>query len=70
MMEIPIPKSESIQTSGVKSVSVLGATGSVGCNTLDLIARHPEKFQIVALTGNHNVELLAEQARRRSGRPL
>ena len=63
MMEIPIPKSESIQTSGVKSVSVLGATGSVGCNTLDLIARHPEKFQIVALTGNHNVELLAEQAR-------
>ena len=63
MMEISVPKSESTQTFEMKSVSVLGATGSVGCNTLDLIARHPEKFQIIALTGNRNVELLAEQAR-------
>tara|TARA_B100000214_G_scaffold366721_1_gene336028 strand:+ start:487 stop:1695 length:1209 start_codon:yes stop_codon:yes gene_type:complete len=47
-----------------KSVSVLGSTGSVGCNTLDLMARHPDKFKAVAISGNRNVELLAEQARK------
>ena len=46
-----------------KLVSVLGSTGSVGCNTLDLMARHPDKFKAVAISGNRNVELLAEQAR-------
>jgi len=43
-------------------VSVLGSTGSVGCNTLDLIARNPAKFEVVALTANRNVERLAAQA--------
>ena len=47
----------------MRRVSVLGATGSVGVNTLDLIARRPEDFQVVALTGGANVELLARQAR-------
>ncbi len=48
----------------MRRVSVLGATGSIGQNTLDLIARRPGDFQVVALTGGHNVENLAEQARR------
>jgi 1-deoxy-D-xylulose-5-phosphate reductoisomerase len=43
-------------------VSVLGATGSVGLNTLDLISRTPEAFEVVALTANRNVETLAELA--------
>ncbi len=47
-----------------KSVSVLGSTGSIGCNTLDLIARNRDRFDVVALTGNRNAELLAEQARK------
>ncbi|MDA0997189.1 MAG: 1-deoxy-D-xylulose-5-phosphate reductoisomerase [Proteobacteria bacterium] len=47
----------------VRSVSVLGSTGSVGCNTLDLIARHPEKFSVKALTANRNAALLADQAK-------
>mgnify|MGYP000069992736 CR=1 FL=1 len=47
-----------------RSVTVLGSTGSVGCNTLDLIERSPEHFQVKALTANTNVTLLAEQARR------
>jgi 1-deoxy-D-xylulose-5-phosphate reductoisomerase len=47
-----------------RSVTVLGATGSVGCNTIDLISRQPDAFSVVALTGNRNVALLAEQARR------
>jgi len=47
-----------------KSVTVLGSTGSVGCNTIDLIERSPEKFTVRALTANRNVTLLADQARR------
>ncbi len=48
----------------VRSVTVLGSTGSIGCNTLDLIGRAPERFRVEALTGNANVELLIEQAKR------
>jgi len=46
----------------VKSVSILGATGTIGQNTLDLIRRNNEKFQVIALTGNQNIQLLAKQA--------
>jgi 1-deoxy-D-xylulose-5-phosphate reductoisomerase len=46
-----------------RSVTVLGATGSVGCNTVDLLARNRDRFRVVALTANSNVGLLAEQAR-------
>jgi 1-deoxy-D-xylulose-5-phosphate reductoisomerase len=46
-----------------RSITVLGATGSIGCNTLDLVARHRERFAVEALTGNRNVERLAAQAR-------
>ena len=46
-----------------RSVTILGSTGSVGCNTIDLLARRPEAFSIEALTANRNVALLVEQAR-------
>ena len=46
-----------------RSLTVLGSTGSVGCNTLDLVARAPERFEVEALTAGRNVALLAEQAR-------
>ena len=46
----------------MRRVSVLGATGSIGQNTLDLIARAPEAYQVVALTGGRNVVQLAEDA--------
>ena len=49
---------------GPRSVTILGSTGSVGCNTVELIERHPNAFVIEALTANRNVALLAEQARR------
>ena len=45
-----------------RRVSVLGSTGSIGCNTLDILGRHPESFEIEALTANRNVERLIEQA--------
>lgn len=43
-------------------LSILGATGSVGASTLDLVARNPARFQIVALTGHRNVAELARLA--------
>jgi len=42
-------------------VAVLGSTGSIGQSTLDVLARHPDRFRIVALAANRNVERLVEQ---------
>ncbi|NRA98227.1 MAG: 1-deoxy-D-xylulose-5-phosphate reductoisomerase [Rhodobacteraceae bacterium] len=47
-----------------KRVSILGATGSIGCNTIDLIEADPDAFDIVALTAGSNVARLADQAQR------
>ncbi len=43
------------------NVTVLGATGSIGVSTLDVIARHPDRFVPFALTANDNVEKLFQQ---------
>ena len=48
----------------VRAVTILGSTGSVGRNTLDLVSRNPGRYAIEALTANTNEALLAEQARR------
>lgn len=48
----------------MKSVTILGATGSVGTSTLDLIERTPDAFRVVALTANCDVAKLAAAARR------
>ena len=42
-------------------VTVLGSTGSVGVNTLDVIARHPDRFEVFALTASTKVDLMLEQ---------
>jgi 1-deoxy-D-xylulose-5-phosphate reductoisomerase len=44
-------------------LTVLGATGSVGVNTLDVVGRNPGRFRVVALTGCHNWRLMLEQCR-------
>ena len=51
-----------------RRVTILGSTGSVGCNTLDLIERRRDEFDIEALTAYQNVEKLADQARRLGSR--
>ncbi len=48
----------------VKTISVLGSTGSVGSQTLDIVAENPENFHIRALVGGNNVLVLAAQARK------
>ncbi|WP_420012200.1 1-deoxy-D-xylulose-5-phosphate reductoisomerase [Tateyamaria sp.] len=45
-----------------RRVSIFGATGSIGQNTIDLIARDPEAYDVVALTGASNIEVLAHDA--------
>ncbi len=50
------------QSEGVKRVSVLGATGSIGTSTLDLIGRHPQAFEVVAVTAHSNAAQLARLA--------
>jgi 1-deoxy-D-xylulose-5-phosphate reductoisomerase len=47
-----------------KRITILGATGSVGRTTLDLVADHPDQFRIVALTANRDATALAAAARR------
>ena len=45
-------------------VCILGSTGSIGENTLDVLARHPERYRVVALTAHRNIEKLAAQCLR------
>jgi len=47
-----------------RRITILGSTGSVGCNTVDLIERNPKAYRVEALTARDNVEALADQARR------
>ena len=46
----------------MRRISIFGATGSIGESTLDLIGRGRDTFDVVALTGGHNIARLAEQA--------
>ena len=48
----------------MKKISILGSTGSIGVNTLDVVERNPESFQVLALSAGSNVELFAEQIRK------
>ena len=52
----------------MKLLTVLGSTGSIGMSTLDVVARHPNRFKIVALTANTQVDRMLEQCRKFSPR--
>ena len=58
----------SVEAVKVRTVSILGATGSIGQNTIDLIARDPAAFAVEALTGARNIEQLARDAIRLDAR--
>jgi len=45
----------------MKGICILGATGSIGVNTLDVIARHPDKYKIIALSANRQTDRMFEQ---------
>jgi 1-deoxy-D-xylulose-5-phosphate reductoisomerase len=51
-------------TRTIQNVTILGSTGSIGVSTLDVLARHPDRYRVFALSGHRQVERLAEQCRR------
>jgi 1-deoxy-D-xylulose-5-phosphate reductoisomerase len=46
-----------------KQICILGSTGSIGTQALDVIRQHSDRYEVYCLTANHSVEKLAEQAR-------
>ena len=48
----------------VKSLAILGSTGSIGRSTLDVVRQHPGRFRVVALAAQSNHDVLVEQYRR------
>jgi 1-deoxy-D-xylulose-5-phosphate reductoisomerase len=46
----------------MRTITVLGATGSIGQNTIDVITRHPDKFRVFAITGHANLKALVQLA--------
>jgi len=50
----------------VKAIAVLGSTGSIGTQTLEIVEDFPERFRVVALTAGNNLDLLIDQIRRHS----
>jgi 1-deoxy-D-xylulose-5-phosphate reductoisomerase len=47
----------------MKAISILGSTGSIGTQTLDIVAQYPEQFRVVGLAAGNNVEMLVRQIR-------
>ena len=47
----------------MKNIGILGSTGSVGRQSLEVIRKHPDKFNIIFLSANQNVDLLIEQSK-------
>lgn len=45
----------------MKNITILGSTGSIGVSTLDIVAAHPERFRVVAMTAGKNLELFVRQ---------
>lgn len=45
-----------------KKITILGSTGTIGQNTVELILAHQDKFEVITITGNNNFKLLAQQA--------
>jgi 1-deoxy-D-xylulose-5-phosphate reductoisomerase len=52
------------------NLAILGATGSIGASTLDVVARHPGRYRVFALTANRSAEQLAGLCRRHRPRAV
>jgi hypothetical protein len=55
---------EVVKRNGPKPISLIGSTGSIGTQTLDIVAENPDRFKVVALAAGSNVTLLADQVKR------
>lgn len=61
--QITNPKSRSLN-SKKKNIAILGSTGSIGTQALEVVAAHPDEFQVEVLTAQNNADLLIEQAKK------
>ncbi len=52
-----------LNTGAMQNVTILGATGSIGVSTLDVLARHPQRYAVYALSAHTRVDVLAAQCR-------
>ncbi|XP_010483991.1 PREDICTED: 1-deoxy-D-xylulose 5-phosphate reductoisomerase, chloroplastic-like [Camelina sativa] len=59
-----VPEAPRQSWDGPKPISIVGSTGSIGTQTLGIVAENPDKFRVVALAAGSNVTLLADQVRR------
>jgi 1-deoxy-D-xylulose-5-phosphate reductoisomerase len=62
-MTVTLARAKLVPGLGLKSITILGATGSIGTSTIDLIKREPERYRVVALTARKNAAVLARLAR-------
>src|ERR1700752_403002 len=62
MSAVPL-RNNKAAASAVRAVTVLGATGSIGDSTMDLLRASPDRYRVGGLTANNNVEALAKLAR-------
>ena len=63
---VPAPRApKHAPGSGPKPISLIGSTGSIGTQTLDIVAEFPDQYKIVALSAGGNVALLADQVRKK-----
>ena len=53
----------------MKRISILGSTGSIGKQTLDVVRQHKDKFEVVAISANSSVDLLLEQIKNAREKP-
>src|ERR1700755_2390797 len=60
MSAVPLRNNKIAASAGTRSVTVLGATGSIGDSTMDLLRAAPGRYRVEALTGNANVQALAQ----------
>jgi 1-deoxy-D-xylulose-5-phosphate reductoisomerase len=67
-MTAPLARSQTDPAVAPRSVSVLGATGSIGASTIDLLKRERARYQVEALSANRNATLLAQVARELNAR--
>ncbi|ASG20775.1 1-deoxy-D-xylulose-5-phosphate reductoisomerase [Nitrospirillum viridazoti] len=63
LQAVVAPETATAAVPAARTVTILGSTGSVGCNTVELVAADPEKYQVEALVARKNVDLLARQAK-------
>ena len=58
-MTVTLARSKPLPALGLRRITILGATGSIGASTVDLIKREPERYRVVAVTARRNAAMLA-----------